>query len=201
MADEEKEPGISHKDLLQQDLKMVDQMARWRQKTARGENIKVKILDKGMMPTIKIGDIAEVEAVQAMNLKTGNIIFYRQGETFLARRITEVSFQRGGEFTVKGDAIDKPEPTVNAAQVIGRITSIEREGEKIEVVKKFGGETLQKLKKLGSMEVGKVGPKKDYTKQKEIAQGVLLKIIEYMDIAYQKICELMDKIIEKLFRR
>ncbi len=136
-----------------------------------------------------------------MNLKTGNIIFYRQGETFLARRITEVSFQRGGEFTVKGDAIDKPEPTVNAAQVIGRITSIEREGEKIEVVKKFGGETLQKLKKLGSMEVGKVGPKKDYTKQKEIAQGVLLKIIEYMDIAYQKICELMEEIIEKLFRR
>jgi len=201
MADEDKqssESGISHKDLLQQDLKMVDQMARWRQKISRGEKIKVKILDKGMMPTIKIGDIAEVAPMHAMNLKTGHIIFYRQGETFLARRIAEVSFQRGGEFTVKGDALDKPEPTVNAAQIIGKITMIEREGEQIAVEKKFGGEALQKLRKLGSMELG---TKKDYSKQKEIAQGVMLKAIEIMDTIYQKICVLMDKIIEKLFRR
>lgn len=200
MADEEKETGFSHKDMLEQDLKIVDQMARWRQKMSKGENIKVKILDKGMMPTIKIGDIAEIQPIQAMNLKSGQIIFYRQSETFLARRIVEVSFKRGGEFTVKGDALDKPEPTVNASQIIGRITVLERDGEVVELEKKFGGAALKQLKKLGSIEVGG-GAKKDYSKQKEIFQGVLVKVVEYLEIIYAKICEIMDKILEKVFKK
>lgn len=200
MADEEKAAGEtwSHKELLEQDLKMVDQMARWRQKMSRGENIKVKILDKGMMPTIRIGDIAEVAGIQAMNLKTQQIIFYRQGDTFLARRIIEVSYKGGGEFTVKGDALDKNEPPVNAAQVIGKVLQLERDGEKLDVEKKFGGEALKQLRKLGSMEVG---TKKDYSKQKEAVSGVLLKVMDFAEVAYAKICETTDKILEFIFKK
>jgi len=203
MADEEKKSSdseMSTKDMIAQDLKTVDQMARWRKKISKGENIKVKVLDKGMMPIIMIGDTVEVQPVHAMNLRTNNIIFYRQGENFLVRRIAAVTFGQSAEFTVKGDSLEKDEPIVQASQIIGKVIALERDGQRIDIDRKFGSAAIGKLKQLGSTKIG--GSKEvDTSKQMDFAKDKLNKGFEFAETAYQKLCEFTDKLIERLFNK
>jgi len=201
MADEEKKSSdseMSTKDMIAQDLKTVDQMARWRKKISKGENIKVKVLDKGMMPAIMIGDLVEVQPIHAMNLRTSHIIFYRQGENFLVRRIAAVTFGQSAEFTVKGDSLEKDEPTVQASQIIGKVIALERDGQRIDVEKKFGSAAIGKLKQLSST---KIGGDVDSSKQMDFAKNTLNKGFEFAESAYQKLCQFTDKLIEKLFNK
>ncbi|MDQ7821956.1 MAG: hypothetical protein RDV48_04080 [Candidatus Eremiobacteraeota bacterium] len=204
MSEEEKqaagssEEGMSHKDMLQMDLKTVDQMTRWRKKLSKGENIKIKVLDKGMMPTVMIGDTVEVMPVHAMNLKTGNVIFFRQSENFLVRRIVEVVYGKSGEYRVRGDAIETEEPSVVAGQIIGKVVAVERNGQRLEVERNIAGAALGKLRQLGST---KIGSEKDYSREKEMASAAMGKVVEFFEKAYQKLCESTDKLIEMIFSR
>jgi hypothetical protein len=200
MADEKKESGesaFSHKDMLQQDLKTVDMMTRWRKKIAKGENINVKIVDKGMTPIIKIGDTVEVTQVHAMDLRPGNLILYRQGENFIARRIARLQFGKQTEYIVKGDAFENEEPPVQASQIIGKVVALDRDGERIELEKKFSLGALSKIKIGGASGTGNM----DLSKGKDILNSVLTHILAFFATLSQMITSLTDKIIEKISRR
>ncbi|MHC9538390.1 MAG: hypothetical protein AB9903_02630 [Vulcanimicrobiota bacterium] len=203
MADEEKKSSdseMSTKDMIAQDLKTVDQMARWRKKIAKGENIKVKVLDKGMMPVIMIGDSVEVQPIHAMNLRTNHIVFYRQGENFLVRRIVAVTFGKNAEFTMKGDSLEKDEPIVQASQIIGKVIALERDGQRIDINKNFGSAAIGKLKQLGSMKIGS-GKEAEPSKQMDYAKNMMNKGFEFAETAHHKLCEFTDKLIENLFNK
>jgi len=198
MADEEKkaESGMSAKDMLQQDLKTVEQMTRWRKKMGKGENLFIKVVDKGMMPTIKIGDTVEVASVNAMDLRTNNVIFYRQGENFIVRRITQVNFNRGGQFNVKGDSMDNEEPVVAPSQIIGKVVLIDRDGEKIYLDKRSAA--LGKLKELSGQ---RIGGDMGSSAPADFAKKILGKILEFADMVYHKIVEFTDRIMERMNRK
>ncbi len=197
MADEQKaDGGMSHKDMLQQDLKTVDQMQRWRKKISKGENLFIKIVDKGMMPTIKIGDTVEVATVNAMDLRTNNVIFYRQGENFIVRRITQVNFNRGGQFNVKGDSMDNEEPIVAPSQIIGKVVLIDRDGEKIYLDKRSAA--IGKLRQLSGQSIGgNLGS----SAPADFIKNLLGKVLEFADIVFKKIVELTDKLMERANRK
>ncbi len=201
MADEEiksSDSEMSTKDMIAQDLKTVDQMTRWRKKISKGENIKVKVLDKGMMPVIMIGDTVEVQPIHAMNLRTNHIIFYRQGENFLVRRIAAVTFGKSAEFTVKGDSLEKDEPVVQASQIIGKVIALERDGARVDIDRKFGSAAIGKLKQLGATKIGGDG---DSSRQMDFIKNALNRGFEFAEIAHKKLCELTDKLIERLFNK
>ena len=194
---------LSDKELLAQDLKTVDLMARWRKKMTKGENIKVKVLDKGMMPTINIGDIAEVMSVQVTNLKSNNIIFFRQNDTFMVRRIIECIFSGSGQFKVKGDNQSEAEPLVNASQIIGKVVAFERDGQKILLEKTFASAFNDLNTKFNSKfnkgAEGTDNPNLD--KAKEVASNIGGKVLEALDTVYRAIVNVFDKIVEKMNRR
>lgn len=187
---------LSEKELLAQDLRTVDLMTRWRKKLSKGESIKTKVVDKGMMPTINIGDIAEVVPAQSTNLKTGHIIFFRQNDTFLIRRIIECIFSGTGEFKVKGDNQSDPEPKVAASHIIGKVIAIERDGERIELEKSFAS-ALNKLQQKLNKNLG--GP--DTGKGKEIFKSGLNTAMTWVDKIAAGITGFIDKIVDKMQRR
>jgi hypothetical protein len=191
MADE-KTDGMSAKDMLQQDLKTVDMMTRWRKQFAKGEHLFIKIVDKGMMPTVKIGDTVEVASVNAMDLRVGNVIFYRQSDAFIVRRIIQVNFNRGGQFNVKGDAVDNEEPVLAASQIIGKIISLDRDGEKIYLDKRSAA--LGKLKQLSGQ---KIGGDFGSSAPMDFLKNLLGKLVGALDALYQKICQMTDQFFDK----
>jgi len=195
--------ALSNKEMLAQDLKTVDMITRWRQKLSKGEHIKVKIVDKGMTPTINIGDIAEIIPVHTTNLKSNNVIFYRQNDKFVVRRVVECIYSGNGEFRVKGDNQTEFEPLVVASQIIGKVTSIERDGQRIELERNLASAINQLNKKFGGSNVEFSGSKQidqGLEKGKELASGLLSKIVELLDRAYSLILKGIDKIVEMLTR-
>lgn len=194
--------SLNSKEQLAQDLKTVDTMARWRKKLSKGENIKVKIIEKGMAPIINIGDVAEIMPVNTSNLKTGNIIFFRQNEDFLVRRISSIVFSGNGEFIVRGENLDYDEPRIAPSQIIGKVLAVERDGERIELERGFA----QGLKKLGSMNIG--GSSRDSEKSDEMLKkgqtmvtGVLNKVIGLVESGYSAVCSFVDNLISKYINK
>ncbi len=190
--------SMSDKEMLAQDLKTVEMISRWRKKLSKGEHIKVKIVDKGMLPTINIGDIAEIIPIHTSSLKSNNIIFFRQNETFLVRRIIECMYSGNGEFRVKGDNQSEPEPLVAASQIIGKVISIERDGQRIEIEKTLASAFGQLNKKLSS---GASGPSPQLERGKEIASNAFGKLIELVDKAYSALLRAIDRLIEMVTKR
>ena len=186
---------LSDKEMLVQDLKTVDMMTRWRKKLSKGEHIKVKIMDKGMMPTMNIGDIAEIMPVHTSNLKPNNVIFFRQNETFVVRRILECIYSGSGEFRAKGDNQTEPEPLVTASQILGKVISIERDGQRIELEKTLSSALGQLNKKFGGAGNVQIGSGQELEKGKEIASNIMSKIVELIDKAYSMIISGIDKIV------
>lgn len=188
---------MSDKEMLAQDLKTVDLMTRWRKKLSKGEHIKVKIMDKGMMPTVNIGDIAEIIPVHTSNLKSNNVIFYRQSETFVVRRIIECIYSGSGEFRVKGDNQMQAEPLVTASQILGKVISIERDGQRIELERTLSSTLGHLNKKFGGTNIGS---NQQLEQGKEIASNVMGKVIEFIDKAYSLLLKGIDKIVEMITR-
>ena len=162
MAEDTQDLGmepVSEKDMLMNDMNIVNTMTKWKRKLSKGEHIKVKALDKGMMPTINIGDIAEVVPVQTSSLKGGNVIFFRAGSSFMIRRIVEVVYTGRGEFKVKGDNMVEPDPPVPSGNILGKVIAIEHEGERIEMEKTLASTLNQLNKRFGGSDTAKMSIK------------------------------------------
>ncbi len=190
---------MSDKERLSQDLKIVNAMAKWKQKLARGEHIKVKIVDKGMMPTINMGDIAEVVPVQTSTLKAGALVFMRQNENFVVRRIVEAIYSGRGEFRVKGDNQVDPEPNVPAGNILGKVVTIERDGQRIEMEKSFATTLNQLNKKFGGSDIGKAN--RDLEKGKAMAASFMQKILDWIDFVKCKVEDFVDNMINKFSKK
>lgn len=190
---------MSDKERLDQDLKIVNAMAKWKQKLAKGEHIKVKIVDKGMMPTINMGDIVEVVPVHTSNLKAGALVFFRQNEVFMVRRIIETVYSGRGEFKVKGDNQTDPEPMVPAGNVLGKVITIERDGQRIEMEKTFASTLNQFNKRFGGSDSAKASI--ELEKGKEMASSLFRKIVIAIENAFNALTRFVDDTIAKITKR
>lgn len=202
MADESNDIGMtpmSDKEILNQDLAIVNVMSKWKQKLSRGEHIKVKISDKGMMPTINMGDVAEVVPVQTSSLKNGTLVFLRQKDSFVVRRIVETIYSGRGEFKVKGDNQVEPEPNVPAGNVLGKVITVERDGQRIELEKSFASTLNQLNKKFGGSDAGKAS--RDLEKGKEMAATALQRVFEFFAMLKDKITIYVDELMSKIMKK
>lgn len=154
----------------------------------RGENFKVKIMEKGMHPTITIADVIEVKPVQVIDLKIGDVIFYRQGDNFVARRITGLGFEKEGDFIARGDALKEDEPPVQGIHILGKVIAVERGSERI---------PLERSLKRGGRAIPGIDTKTVVTK----ASPLIFKFLDLIGKGYEKACEIMDGWIEKLIKR
>ncbi len=190
---------VSDKERLSQDMKLLDMMAKWRKKLSKGEYIKIKVSDKGMAPTINMGDLVEVVPVQTSSLKSGALVFFRQNDKFMVRRIIETIYSGKGEFKVKGDNQTEPEPIVPAGNILGKVVAVERDGQKIELEKSLASTLNQLNKKFGGSDSAKATIEMEKGKQALLA--FFQKILDLIEKMQYSITKFVDDCFSKMFKK
>lgn len=88
-----------------------------------------------MSPLVRDGDVLLVRPVNARTIRVGDVVLCstEPGRVVVHRVIRRERGPGGDWFTVQGDALAGPDRPVPAAQVYGRLATIERGGKRIVV--------------------------------------------------------------------
>lgn len=78
-----------------------------------------------MTPTIKEAEKITVKPATPSEVRVGDIVLYRKGGKLTAHRVMTTDSRR---FIVRGDALRNSDPPVEAAQILGKVVSVERRG-------------------------------------------------------------------------
>jgi Peptidase S24-like len=90
-----------------------------------------------MIPSIYPGDLLTVCSDSAAGARRGEIVFFLLGGRPFVHRVTRKWPERNRiVFATRGDALPKEDPSVDASQLLGRVTHIQRRGKSIAVVAK-----------------------------------------------------------------
>lgn len=83
-----------------------------------------------MHPTIRNGEIITVVPLGGSPVQVGDVVLYRRGRAAIAHRVIRVQSASGQlvGFVLRGDAADSCDRPIQAAQVLGRVLAIERDG-------------------------------------------------------------------------
>ena len=92
-----------------------------------------------MIPSIYPGDLLTVRSGSAADARRGEIVFFLLGGRPFVHRVTRKWPERNRVvFATRGDALAKEDPSVDASQLLGRVTSIQRRGKPVAIVIKPG---------------------------------------------------------------
>jgi hypothetical protein len=95
----------------------------------------VRLIASGcsMIPFICPGDLLTVRSLPLSHADVGDIVLSSRERRFCIHRLLR-SWSQGGQsyFQTKGDALRQRDPIARAAQLLGRVTAIERHGKQID---------------------------------------------------------------------
>ena len=92
-----------------------------------------------MIPSIYPGDLLTVRSDSAADARRGEIVFFLlAGRPFIHRVMRKWPERNRVVFATRGDALPKEDPSIDASQLLGRVTHIQRRGRSIPVVAKPG---------------------------------------------------------------
>jgi hypothetical protein len=92
-----------------------------------------------MIPSIYPGDLITVQSDSAAAARRGEIVFFLLGGRPFVHRVMRKWPERNRVvFATRGDALPKEDPSVDASQLLGRVTAIQRRGKSIDIVIKPG---------------------------------------------------------------
>lgn len=95
-----------------------------------GVSVRFRARGASMSPLVRDGDVVLVRPVEPGSIRVGDVVMVSLGPArVLVHRVVErVTGPDGTRFTVQGDQVVRPDGTIPAAQVYGRVASIERGG-------------------------------------------------------------------------
>jgi signal peptidase I len=98
---------------------------------AKGSRITFKVHGRSMYPSVQDGDVLDIEAVEASDLKIGEVAFFRSSgnRPTVHRLIGRMMIDGAITLMMRGDAAPDADAPVRAEKVLGRVTRIQR-GEK-----------------------------------------------------------------------
>ena len=122
-------------------LETPDLLKRARYELSRQNSVLLRVSGSAMRPSLVDGDLVTVEPVNAHSVHSGDIILYQSlRDTALIHRIVRLEQRSSGRFVVtRGDASVALDVPVPIHHVMGRVTSLDRGGERIELVAKDSG--------------------------------------------------------------
>ena len=87
--------------------------------------LRLRVGGSSMLPAIRPGDILEVRARRAVDVRSGSVVLFQRGGRLFAHRVVH----RDGAFLVtRGDALDHPDCAIAEAQLLGEVVAVERRG-------------------------------------------------------------------------
>lgn len=100
-------------------------------------SVRFSVSGLSMYPFINSGDVIEVEPVEISLISPGEIIFFKNaaGHAFVHRVIRKEVNADGVFLVTKGDAFRGVDLPVSGKQILGRVTSVEGSGRKVDWTK------------------------------------------------------------------
>lgn len=100
---------------------------------ADGYGIRFRAHGTSMLPLISDGEVIIVEPLPARRIKRGDILLYLRGRGVIAHRVVKIEKANGQprRFTLRGDTSATADAPVTAAEILGRVCAVERDGRRI----------------------------------------------------------------------
>jgi signal peptidase I len=94
----------------------------------RGKRVRFRAPGRSMYPTIRENEAITVEPVAPQDVKVGDIILYRSGESVVAHRVMRIERGKGDtlRFILREDTWGTLDEPVEAEQILGKVVSVER---------------------------------------------------------------------------
>jgi signal peptidase len=91
-----------------------------------------------MYPTIRENEAITVEPVTPQDVKVGDIILFRSGESVVAHRVMRIEKVEGkaSRFILREDTWGTLDEPVEAEQILGKVVSVERAGRNVDLYSK-----------------------------------------------------------------
>ena len=96
---------------------------------SRGE-LRLQVTGASMLPAVWPGDVLSIRSCAPHELRLGEIVLVEHEGGFRVHRLVREE-DGGARFITRGDAMPQDDPAVDAARVLGKVTSIERGGRRI----------------------------------------------------------------------
>ncbi len=102
---------------------------------AGGHGVRFQAGGESMRPFICSGDILEVVPVHGYKFQLGDVLLVETGEgRLLVHRVVRTRWSDGvRRYLVKGDACASPDGWFSAQQVLGKVTAVERRGQRADL--------------------------------------------------------------------
>ncbi len=100
---------------------------------ADGYGIRFRANGMSMLPLIGDGEVIIVEPLPTRRLKRGDILLYLRGRGVVAHRLVKIEKVNDAQwrFTLRGDTSATADAPVTAAEILGRVCAVERDGHQI----------------------------------------------------------------------
>ena len=100
----------------------------------RGKRVRFRAPGRSMYPTIRENEAITVEPVVPQDVKVGDIILYRFGDSVVAHRVMRIEKREGNasRFILREDTWGTLDEPVEAEQILGKVVSVERAGRNID---------------------------------------------------------------------
>jgi signal peptidase I len=101
----------------------------------RGKRVRFRAPGRSMYPTIRENEAITVEPVAPQDVKVGDIILFRSGESVVAHRVVRIERGKGEtlRFILREDTLGTLDQPVVAEQILGKVVSVERAGRNIDL--------------------------------------------------------------------
>jgi hypothetical protein len=117
-----------------------------------GRALRFRAQGGSMAPLVRDGDVVLVRPVDSGSIRVGDVLLCLtpgcpSRGVVLHRLVRREAGPQGVRFTVQGDRLARPDGTIPAAQVCGRVAAIERAGTRIQV----DGPAMRALGRLAAL--------------------------------------------------
>ena len=89
--------------------------------------VRLRVFGTSMVPSVLPGDLVSIQSAGISEISSGEIVLYsREGRLFVHRVVARTNSPEQPLLITRGDRLDHNDPPVYSAELLGRVTSIQR---------------------------------------------------------------------------
>ena len=89
--------------------------------------VRLRALGTSMAPSVLHGDLISIQRTELSEISVGEIVLFSRGERLFVHRVVSRAEAQGTHCLItRGDRLGHDDPPVTGAELLGRVTSIER---------------------------------------------------------------------------
>jgi signal peptidase I len=101
--------------------------------------LRLRVMGWSMLPTLLPGDTLLIETASSERVGKGDIVLFRRDRRLFVHRISEKSGNAGDlRIITQGDGMRRPDPPISAAQLLGKVAFVVRDGRCMEPARNPG---------------------------------------------------------------